>query len=81
MFLFENFAEYIFETYIKDEVTFCTEYIRGGIQYRYHPNYCNKGAYYDWMLVLCDNGEKYPYKLIAYILGSANGFDGYHLIV
>ena len=69
------------QIYDKDEVVLCTEYVRVGIQDRCHPNYCNKGAYYDWVFVLYDDGEKYPCKIIVCIPGSANGFDGYILIV
>ena len=51
------------------------------MQYCCHPNYCDRGPYYDWMLVLYEDGKTYPYKLIACFPGSFYEFDRHHLIV
>ena len=67
--------------YEHNEVHFCPEYACVGVKYCCHPNFGNRGAYYDWMLVLYKDNKQYLCKLIACIPGSLNKFDGNHLIV
>lgn len=67
--------------YKQDEVCFCTKCIWGGIKHHCHPNFCNKGPFYNWMLVSFTLDAICPYKLIAVIPSSMNNFDGCHLIV
>ena len=64
-----NFVKDVYDIYQKDEIVFCTEYVRGNIRYCCHPNYHSIGQYYDWMLVLHDDGRNFPCKLIACIPG------------
>ena len=69
------------QVYEKGEIIFGTEYVQEGMQYCCRLNYCNGGPYYDWIFVLYYDNKTYPWKLIVYICGSFNEFDGYHLIV
>ena len=80
-FPIDNFAEFLCVEYERNEVTFCTEYCRAGKIFRCHPDYGNKGAYYDWILVQFDDNKLYPCKMIACIPGSHNNFEGYNIIV
>ena len=73
--------KFLCNLYKKDQVVFCTEYVRGNIRYRCHPNYGNKGPFYDWLLILFPQNRIYPCKLIAVVPGSDNGFIGYNLII
>ena len=66
---YDCIAKFLCDYYKKDRVVFCTEYVRGNNRYRCHPNYCDNGPYYDWMLVLYDDNKNYPCKLIAVISG------------
>ena len=77
----ENISSYLCKYYNRNEVIFCTEYVRGGIRYRCHPNYQNRGPFYDWLLILFLDGDIDPCKLIVVIPGDQNGFDGYHLLI
>ena len=56
LFPFEHFAKFESQIYKKDEIIFCTEKVRGGVQYCCHLNYCNKGPYYYWMLIFYNDG-------------------------
>lgn len=71
----------MYENHEKDEVIFCIEYVRGDIRYRCHPNFCNNGHYYDWMLVHYDGGNDFTSKLIACLSRKFNDFEGYQLVV
>ena len=80
-FPIENFAEFVCKEYNKNKVIFCTEYSRANTKFRCHPNYGNKGPYYDWILVQFEDNKLYPCKLIACIPGIYNDFEGYDLII
>ena len=73
--------KFLCNVYKKDQVVFCTEYVRGNIRYCCHPNYGNKGPFYDWLLILFPQNWIYPCKLIDVVPGSDNGFIGYDLII
>ena len=77
----EKFSSYLCKYYNRNEVIFCTEYVRGGIRYRCHPNYQNRGPFYDWLPFLFSDGDIDHCKLIVVIPGDQNGFDGYHLLI
>ena len=81
VFPYPDLPKFLCDHYQKDEVTFLTEYNRGGFKYRCHPNFYNNGAYYDWMRVLFEGNQIYPCKLIACVPGNDNDFEGNHLIV
>ena len=46
VFPYPDLPKFLCDHYQKDEVTFLTEYNRGGFKYWCHPNFYNNGAYY-----------------------------------
>ena len=47
LLIIERFSEFVCPVYEEDGILLCTEYVRGGVQYCCHPNYYNRGPYYD----------------------------------
>ena len=60
---------------------FCTEYVKGNMRYRFHPNFGDNSHFYDQMLVHCDAGNDYSCKLIGSIPEEYNELEGYQLFV
>ena len=77
----KGLATFLCNHYQQDHVTIRSEYRRGTIYCRCHPNFRSTGKYYDWVRVLHNRGRHKPCRVLAVVPGAPNGFEGCDLVV